>query len=768
MASPGHAAEPEIVSVEKIWDQGRHNAFTDLIRWHGKWYCVFREADAHVGGDGKIRVLESADGKAWQSVALVAEDGIDLRDPKLSITPQDRLMIVAGGSVYKGTTKLQGRQPRVMFSADARKWTAPERVLEEGDWLWRLTWHEGKAYGVSYNADARKTKEAKDAAQSSKPAPPGPADWKLKLVSSSDGVKYDLITHLDVPGHPNETTLRFLPKGEMMALVRREGGNTFGWIGTSKPPYKEGRWQETKHRLGGPNFLPLPDGSLWAVSRVYPGGARTALVRLTRDSYEPVLKFPSGGDTSYAGLVWHDGLLWVSYYSSHEGKTSIYLAKVRLPAQAMDIGSRRELFVDDWLIEKRTGTATLQLQSPVAKEVVLTADRPWEGNTSAYFTLFQDGDRYRMYYRGSHFDEKARQMAKHQVTCYAESTDAIHWTRPELGLFDFAGTRKNNIVWDGAGGHNFTPFKDANPACAPAARYKALASGKGGLFGYQSADGLRWSPMSDRPVITRGAFDSQNLAFWDSTLGKYREYHRTFRGVRDIMTGTSPDFLHWSDPTFLDYDQPPVEHLYTNTVQPYVRAPHILVGFPTRFLPATQQVEPVFMSSRDGEHFHRWPDAVIPRTAPADRDGNRSNYMAWGILQLPGQERELSVYGTEAYYKGPGSRLRRFTYRVDGFVALHAGKEGGDVFTRPIRFTGERLELNYRTSAGGSVRVELQDADGKPLAGMAAADCQELRGDAITGNVAWKGGASLKSIAGQAIRLRLIITDADVFAFRFH
>ena len=153
------AAEPVVVSVAKIWDQGNHNAFTDLIRWHGKWYCTFREADAHVGGDGKLRVLESVDGNQWDSIALVAEKGIDLRDPKLSITPDDRLMITAGGSVYDGKTLL-GRQPRVAFSKDGREWTAPQRVLTEGEWLWRVTWYGGKAYGVSYNAAARSTPAA--------------------------------------------------------------------------------------------------------------------------------------------------------------------------------------------------------------------------------------------------------------------------------------------------------------------------------------------------------------------------------------------------------------------------------------------------------------------------------------------------------------------------------------------------------------------------------------------------------------------------------
>lgn len=308
----------EIISVKKIWDHGQHNAFTDLIRFRDKWYCTFRESEGHVGGDGKLRVLESADGDAWQSAALLAEEGIDLRDPKLSITPDNRLMIVAGGSVYKGTKTLQGRQPRVAFSPDGHTWTTPQRVLSEGDWLWRVTWHDGKAFGVSYDI-------------SPKPGLNGePAERILNLYSSSDGVHYELVTPLNVTGKPNETTLRFLDNGEMMALVRREDGDKLAWIGTSQPPYKDWKWHETKHRIGGPNFIRLPNGALWAAGRSYPGGAKTVLAKLTRESYEPVLTFPSGGDTSYAGLVWHDDLLWMSYYSSHEGKTSIYLAKVKL------------------------------------------------------------------------------------------------------------------------------------------------------------------------------------------------------------------------------------------------------------------------------------------------------------------------------------------------------------------------------------------------------------------------------------------------------
>ena len=229
----GHAGQspsPTVVSVARIWDGGAHNAFTDLIRWRDRWYCAFREGDDHVGGDGRIRVLVSTDGETWTSAAVVGAAGIDLRDPKLSVTPDDRLMIVAGGSVYEGKRNL-GRQPRVMFSPDGTTWSAPQRVLEEGDWLWRVTWHDGRAYGASYKAL------------------PGPSsEWELTLVSSTDGRAFDRVTALSVPGRPNETTLRFMPDGEMVALVRREAGDRLAWVGRSRAPYTTWTWRETRTR----------------------------------------------------------------------------------------------------------------------------------------------------------------------------------------------------------------------------------------------------------------------------------------------------------------------------------------------------------------------------------------------------------------------------------------------------------------------------------------------------------------------------------------
>jgi hypothetical protein len=348
----------------------------------------------------------------------------------------------------------------------------------------------------------------------------------------------------------------------------------------------------------------------------------------------------------------------------------------------------------------------------------------------------------------------------------------VQWTRPELGLFDFNGSRRNNIVWDGLGTHCFTPFKDRNPNCPEHARFKAIAAGyepaKNGLYAFQSPDGIHWSLIRDEPVITKGAFDSQNLAFWDEFRGQYLDFHRTFHeGVRDIFTCRSDDFVTWTEPQLLQYTGAPREHLYTNAILPYDRAPHLLLGFPTRFLPQEgERVEPTLMASRDGLNFRRWPEALIPPDAPQDRQGNRSNYLAWGLMQLPGKEGEYSVYATEAYYTGPNSRLRRFTFRVDGFVALQAA-QAGQLVTKPVQFAGRSLTVNHQTAPGGTLRVELRDPEGRPCEGFALRDCEPLPGDSLAAAVRWRSGKDLAALAGKPVRICFELSDAKVFSYRF-
>jgi hypothetical protein len=304
----------KLLSVKKIWDGAHHNAFTDLIRFNNQWFCTFREAQGHVTGNGKIRVLTSSDGDQWKSAALLEESGIDLRDPKLSVTPDNRLMLTIGGSIYKDK-KLISRQPKVSFSKGGTTWTAPKTVLKQGDWLWRVTWHKDRAYGMVYGMHTN-------------------SPWSLRIVESTDGEKFNLLQDLKVTSSPNEATIRFNTNDEALILVRREGdpkgvGDKNAWIGHAPAPYKDWTWHDAGLFIGGPNFIVLPNGKMVAAGRsISNKSAHTFVGWMTTNSVTPEITLPSGGDCSYPGMVWHDNKLWLTYYSSHEGQTSIYLAQI--------------------------------------------------------------------------------------------------------------------------------------------------------------------------------------------------------------------------------------------------------------------------------------------------------------------------------------------------------------------------------------------------------------------------------------------------------
>lgn len=299
-------------TVRRIWDSAPHNAFTDLL-WHeGLWYCVFREGAGHVSPDGALRVITSPDGENWTSAALLTSDEGDLRDAKIGVTPAGELML--GGGILTGETQAEWVfRSLVWFSRDGRQWSEPQQVGATHDWLWRFTWQEGVCYSFGYGC--------------------GQGGRHIQLYRSLDGRSF---TPLGGPQftdcYPNETQIVFDPAGMAYCLLRRDPDN--GLIGTATPPYEQWQWRDLGLRIGGPALIRLPDGRfVGCVRRYYEPEYRTALGWITPQagSYEEFLELPSGGDTSYAGLVWREEQLWVSYYSSHEEKTSIYLAQVNLP-----------------------------------------------------------------------------------------------------------------------------------------------------------------------------------------------------------------------------------------------------------------------------------------------------------------------------------------------------------------------------------------------------------------------------------------------------
>lgn len=433
----------------------------------------------------------------------------------------------------------------------------------------------------------------------------------------------------------------------------------------------------------------------------------------------------------------------------------------------IDIGSRLELMIDDYLIARLSGGAVWRLNRPTPREVVLVTDMPWEGNTCLYFTVFQDGPIYRMYYRGSHYVTTAmtEKVPHPAVVCYAESADGIHWT-----------------------------------------------------------------PMSDEAVITHGLFDSHNLAFWDTLRGEYRDYHRSLyhetgaqpysaktvsdhsadtprgsRYGRDVLTATSQDFIHWTDPVYINYTEGRTDELYVNGIIPYFRAPHIFLGFPARYIDrgwsdaiedlpelahrrrrasaksendtsercGSALTDCMFMASRDGQTFKLWPESFIrPGLRPRDNWAYGDNYPNWGLVTtksaIDGAPDEISLYLTEGYWRGESLNLRRYTLRIDGFVSVQAPLSGGEIVTKAIIFAGRQLVLNFSASAAGSIRVEiLRDQMDAPIAGFALDDCVEVLGDDLARVVRWADGPDVSRLAGIPVRLRFVLKDADLFSFRF-
>ena len=427
------------------------------------------------------------------------------------------------------------------------------------------------------------------------------------------------------------------------------------------------------------------------------------------------------------------------------------------------LGSRLELFTDDYLIERIKGDARLHLHQPV-----LMPPAPGRSRV-CYNTILHEDGRYRRYQRTVRKSYQGEQYDGHpgELTEYLESNDGIRWRKPRLGLYQIDGSRHNNIVLAGTstGSHNFTPFRDENPAASPARRYKALGGVHpgGGAYAWGSPDGLRWRKLQAGPVLTSRdfAFDSQNVSFWSTVEKQYVCYFRTWNTshgrLRTISRTTSADFVHWSRPAAMDPNLPG-EHLYTSGTHPYFRAPHIYLALPTRFVPERgSSTDILFMSSRAGDRHYARPftEAFIRPGLDPHRWGNRANYAAWRTV--PTSDCELSIYVND----------RRYTLRTDGFVSLRGGARGGELLTRPLRLDGGDLRLNFSTSAAGSLRVEIRGIDSRALRGYRLRDCAPLVGDHIERVLRWQGDKSAAALAGQSVRLRFVIEDGDLYSLRF-
>jgi hypothetical protein len=466
-------------------------------------------------------------------------------------------------------------------------------------------------------------------------------------------------------------------------------------------------------------------------------------------------------------------------------------AQTSAPPAPIDVGNRRQLFLDDLWFDPHSGVE-LVMQTPRLEEVVIVRDRPWEGLGLDTPCLLKDGGRYRLWYRA---DEGSRAKDHEDVSwiCYAESNDCIHWDKPNLGLYEHGGSRSNNIVYPtaGIGGvHAKNPSVIIDPNARADERYKMIARTWGGstteLVGYLSADGLSWRPVETNPILTEGPFDSHNIVIWDDDARVFVAYVRgvdlsnkgPFKGgLRAVRRSVSRDFRHWSRPELVltrDKDDPPDLHFYTNAAVKYARAARAYMMFPmtlyaTRKYPTAPfdgLSDVVFAVSRNGIRWQR--PFRRPFLSPGLDERNwidRNPMVGSGIVET--SSTEISMIAQELL-RSDQCRYRRVTLRTDGFVSVRGPYTGWGEFTTPaLRFSGGELELNYRTSGGGSIYVELQDASRRPVQGFAFADCAEIFGDKIAGTVGWRSGKRVGSLADKPVRMRVKMRDAEIFAFRF-
>lgn len=458
--------------------------------------------------------------------------------------------------------------------------------------------------------------------------------------------------------------------------------------------------------------------------------------------------------------------------------------------KVINLDKNRELFVDYYLIDQ-LDNLELVMHEPRDEGPVFYFDKPWEGIMCGYATIIREDGLYRFYYRGS--PASGNDYSGEEVTCYAESDDGIHWRKPELGLFEVNGSKKNNIVLAEAAPvtHNFSPFLDTNPNAKPVERYKALGGNKTSrLIPYVSADGIHWEKVQDKPVITEGKFDSQNVAFWSESESCYVCYFRTWSGggwdgFRTVSRATSEDFINWTEPVPMTFGNTPMEELYTQQTHPYFRAPHIYIAIGGRFMPHKQVLteaqadalqvdhkyfkdcsDAYFMTSRGGSIYDRtFMESFIRAGIGLENWVSRSNYPALNVVQTA--ENEMSIYVNQNYAQ-PTAHMRRYSLRLDGFASLSAPYEGGEMLTRYFTFSGSKLELNYATSAAGEIRIEIQDEHGQPIPGFRWEDSQMIVGNEIARVVLWNHSEDISRLAGKKIRLRITMKDANLYSIQFN
>lgn len=458
-------------------------------------------------------------------------------------------------------------------------------------------------------------------------------------------------------------------------------------------------------------------------------------------------------------------------------------------SEPIPVGDQKQFFIDNTLLENAHGVALQVCPAVKTGERTLEQDKPWESASLNWFSMLEDGGKYRMWYEA--YDVEGWPTSDDTSFCYAESTDGVHWSKPGLGLCKYHDIEQTNVLFRMIGPsdahsrvHGTGVFVD--PKAPAAERYKAVSQGvfpKVGtppqfVAGMFSSDGLQWTRYPD-PICPVFA-DSQYSAFWDASLAQYVLFGRVAGHGRSIGRSASADFAHF-EPLKLVLEAPerdvPQCDIYNPAAMKYPYAEGVYFMFPSVYHHDADTLDIGLAASRDGIHW-TWPDSATPfiPLGPADDFDSGSLYMGQGMVRTGS---DLSLYFSGSPLKHneaelpaltkPGNQriFSRVTVSQDRFVAVTAGLDGGDFTTPPLLYKGDILTLNAKADEGGSVCVELIDERDVPVPGRAREDCVPLAGDQRAAAVAWKDGSSVSSREGIPTRIAFQLRNASLYTFRF-
>ena len=476
-------------------------------------------------------------------------------------------------------------------------------------------------------------------------------------------------------------------------------------------------------------------------------------------------------------------------YDEANASGSEFFRLVENPGPVLDVGSERQLFIDDLFIAA-SSNLNLRLHPPQKTgEHILVKEEPWESATLNWFNVMKDGAVYRMWYEC--YDIDGWPTGDDTSFCYAESSDGINWNRPNLGLFTYQGSTNNNILFRMVGPpgahsrvHGTGVFKD--PAAPPGARYKAVSQGlfatepfPHNIAGMYSGDGLVWTRYPD-PVCRLHA-DSQYSCFWDEQRGTYMLYGRVGGyGGRAVGHSPSADFTQFETLSLVlqaDPNDPPNSDIYNPAALKYPYAEDVYLMFPSLYQHDPDTLDIRLAVSRNGSTW-TWPEQSVPYIplSPTGTFDSATLYMGQGLVR-EGDELWLYYSGSPLKHQEgdlpnliiPGNErvYTRVVSRLDGFVSVDAGPGGGFFTTPQLQYAGDELQLNVAVGAGGSVRVGLLDGSGNPVADRGVDDCIPITGDDTSLTVAWQTGTDVAAHAGQPTAMRVEMVNASLYAFQF-